>query len=1056
MRTAAPVLAALLSFAAQSQADPTWPAATDHMEEIVFQVQGFRGSLFTDIITPCDNEAAGPGRNTAAEWLRVGFHDMATHNRYFGGSGGLDGSIQFELKNGENTGPGHKTTLEFLANYLTARSSLADLIAAGVYASVRACGGPVVPLRLGRVDATGPSSGGVPQPQNSVGSFINQFDRLGFSQSEMIQLVACGHTLGSVHHAEFPQIIPTGHTQISFDESKAAFDNKVVTEYLDGTTNNPLVTYGRSSNRHSDFKVFNSDGNATISALADPTVFSNTCQAVLQKMIDVVPPSVTLTDPIVPYTVKPVDMQLTLNAGGTAFRLSGYIRIRTTTIPAASIQNVVLTWKDRNGNSCGSSACSYTATLQGVSTGLDDTFGFFPIDATIPVASGISSFVVTVNRAGGSSDIYDNNGNEYPLHDAVVLQNPQSCLLQGSGALTVSALVRNDLGDVPVTLGVSYLTPRNTTNDNPVPALNEATITMTKGDCVGLYTFYSGSFVIPGGLSYNARLSVTAGSGEAVFTDDFNKASNLAGTCSPFTGGVACGDVPATTVSTSSATGTAEPTSESTSVPASTTSTSATPTPTGPVVKPTVGGYVFVSCWTEGSGVRALSEAAFAYDEMTLESCMNNCTGYTYWATEYGRECFCGNSLHPSSSEAPLADCNMPCAGDPFEYCGAGNRLQLYSTTAAPTATSTATSTPTGVLSHKPTVGAYTFVGCQTEAAAGRALTGKPVLATDDLTLEACEAYCTGFEYFGAEYGRECFCGNSLAAGSVEAPLSDCSMLCAGNPLQYCGAGNRLELYRLSSSSEETSTAVTTAAPSSSTSTEAATTTSAPSTTLTSLIHVPTVSPFTFIGCWTEATGGVRALSDKATASGTEMTIEACAEFCSGYRYFGTEYSAECFCGNTLHASSTNASLEDCSMTCSGNPLQYCGGPSRLNLYENMSEPGSDPQTPPPPPQPSHPANVTAGSATWNFVACRTEATGVRALASEAWAADSMTLESCAGFCQGYKYFGTEYARECFCGNSFGPGSAEVPATDCSMPCAGNGGQLCGAGNRLSVYEREE
>ncbi|KAL1837323.1 hypothetical protein VTJ49DRAFT_3994 [Mycothermus thermophilus] len=1056
MRTAAPVLAALLSFAAQSRADPTWPAATDHMEEILFQVQGFRGSLFTDMITPCNNEAAGPGRVTAAEWLRVGFHDMATHNRYFnGGRGGLDGSLQFELKNGENTGPGHKTTLEFYANYLSARSSLADLIAAGVYASVRACGGPVIPLKLGRVDATGPDSGGVPQPQNSVGSFTNQFDRLGFSQPEMIQLVACGHTLGSVHAAEFPQIIPEGYSQISFDESRAAFDNKVVTEYLAGTTDNPLVTHGRKTNRHSDWKVFNSDQNVTISAMADPDVFSTTCQTVLQKMIDVVPAGVTLTEPIVPYSVKPVDMQLTLNAGGTTFRLSGYIRIRTTELPANSIQNVVLTWKDRDGNSCGSSACSYTATLQGVSTGLDDTFGFFPISATIPVASGISSFVVTVNRGDGSSETYDNNGNEYPLQDAVIMQNPQSCLLQGSGALTVSALVRNDIGDVPVTLGVSYLTPRNTPDDNPVPALNEATVTMTKGDCVGLYTFYSASFNIPGGLSYNARLSVTAGEGEVVYTDDFNKASDLSGTCSEFTGGIACGEVPSTTLLPSSTTSASESTSESTSAPASTTesstSTSATPSPTGPEVKPTVGGYVFVSCWTEGSGVRALSEAAFAYDEMTLESCMNNCTGFNYWATEYGRECFCGNSLHPSSSEAPLADCNMPCAGDPFEYCGAGNRLQLYSTTAMPSATPT----PTGALAHKPTVGAYTFVGCQTEAPAGRALTGKPVLATDDLTLEACEAYCTGFEYFGAEFGRECYCGNSLAAGSVEAPLSDCNMPCAGDQFEYCGAGNRLELYRLSSNVEETSSAVTTTAPTSAAeSTEPATTTSAPSTTLTTLIHVPTVSPFTFIGCWTEATGGVRALSDKTYASGTEMTIEACAEFCSGYRYFGTEYSAECFCGNTLHASSTNASLEDCSMTCSGNPLQYCGGPNRLDLYENTEVPETE--TPPPPPQPSQPATVTAGSNTWNFVACRTEATGARALASEAYAADEMTLESCAAFCEGYKYFGTEYARECFCGNSFGTGSVEAPATDCSMACAGNGGQLCGAGNRLSVYEREE
>lgn len=52
------------------------------------------------------------------------------------------------------------------------------------------------------------------------------------------------------------------------------------------------------------------------------------------------------------------------------------------------------------------------------------------------------------------------------------------------------------------------------------------------------------------------------------------------------------------------------------------------------------------------------------------------------------------------------------------------------------------------------------------------------------------------------------YCGNGLEAGSVVAPVTDCSMVCAGNPLEYCGNGNRLELYKLTS-------APTTAAPSS-------------------------------------------------------------------------------------------------------------------------------------------------------------------------------------------------------------------------------------------------
>lgn len=74
MRTRIPILANLLSLAiGAARADPTWPAATDEMEEIIFQLQGFRGRLFNDIISPCGNEAAGPGRVTASEWLRAAF-----------------------------------------------------------------------------------------------------------------------------------------------------------------------------------------------------------------------------------------------------------------------------------------------------------------------------------------------------------------------------------------------------------------------------------------------------------------------------------------------------------------------------------------------------------------------------------------------------------------------------------------------------------------------------------------------------------------------------------------------------------------------------------------------------------------------------------------------------------------------------------------------------------------------------------------------------------------------------------------------------------------------
>lgn len=51
------------------------------------------------------------------------------------------------------------------------------------------------------------------------------------------------------------------------------------------------------------------------------------------------------------------------------------------------------------------------------------------------------------------------------------------------------------------------------------------------------------------------------------------------------------------------------------------------------------------------------------------------------------------------------------------------------------------------------------------------------------------------------------------------------------------------------------------------------------------------------------------------------------------------------------------------------------------------------------------------------------------------------------------RYFGTEYARECFCGNVLTAGATTVATTQCSKTCTGNSAQLCGNGDRLSLYK---
>ncbi|KAL2760534.1 hypothetical protein ACRALDRAFT_2095766 [Sodiomyces alcalophilus JCM 7366] len=1042
MRINGLALLALLGVVTRTGADPTWPSSIDEVEEIMFQIASTRSRKFADSVNPCTSQASGPGRHSAAEWLRTAFHDMATAH-VFQGLGGLDASLQYELSNGENAGPGFATTLTWMAPYLSRRSSMADLIALGVYTSVRACGGPAVPIRAGRVDAVQGGSPGVPQPQNAIGIFRNQFQRMGFTSEEMVQLTACGHTLGGVHSSQFPDIVPPGtrpNDHAPFDSTVAVFDDRIVTDYLNGTTQNPLVVGPAVRiNKHSDFKLFNSDANATISAMAGASTFREICRTVLQKMIDTVPPGVTLGEPITPYQVKPVQLQLTLSPQLGALDFTGYIRVRTTEMPLDTIEGLTINYRNRNGGSeCGSGPCSFSLSVQGVGRGFDDTFAWFPIARQLPVSSGISSFTVTIRRTDGTSLLVDNNGNGYPLQDGVFLQRYQSCILATSGTTTLSAAVRNDRADLPVKAVISYKTPQT---GSVVPALNNMTLELTKGPCVGSYTLFSASTTIPGGLSVEADFDIISGEGSSALVDYFKKANILGGACQSFPQTGSC----TTPSSTSSSSETPASTDSIESNTASSTTSSTVPTES-PHHREVIGEYRLVSCWTEGDGVRALSGASFAYDSMTLESCMANCTGFDYWGTEYGRECYCGNSLHGSTSSAPLDECDMACGGDDTQYCGSGNRLELYSTTATRSSSATSSApTPTETPVRLPMVSDYAHVGCQTEGVGVRALQG-PVLVDDDMTLDMCADFCSNYVYFGTEYGRECYCGNSLHSSSEPAPLEECGMTCAGNPFQYCGAGNRIELYRANTPSMVVPTPTDSSSWASTSSTQESSTTTM---TEANPSHRPTVTPYMLVGCQTEGTGA-RALDGPSYASGTEMTLEACAEFCEGYRYFGTQYSAECFCGNRLHDTSLPAPLSECPMLCSGNPSEYCGGPDRLTLYRNDDIPSEEPD-----PEPRQPA-FAGDDFVW--LGCWTEpvAAGARALDGPTTASDDMSNEVCAEFCDGFAYFGTEYGRECFCGDEIHEGSEELDEEECNMRCSGARDEFCGNSNRLSVYARDE
>ena len=277
----------------------------------------------------------------------------------------------------------------------------------------------------------------------------------------------------------------------------------------------------------------------------------------------------------------------------------------------------------------------------------------------------------------------------------------------------------------------------------------------------------------------------------------------------------------------------------------------------------------------------------------------------------------CGHNLANGAGAAAAADCSMACSGNSTEACGGPNRLNLFwSGQAGP--------------SIVPRIGPYAYFGCQTEATNGRALTAKAI-ASNTMTLEACESACAGYTYFGTEYGSECkhphsfvsccvlipagYCGNSFSAGSNPAPATDCQMPCVANVSEYCGAGNRLLVYQLNATGTGTGTTPTATA-------------TAPSST----VSLPT--EWIYDGCWVDGLNG-RVL-DYQQPDNQNNTVELCIAICSrlGFSIAGLEYGMQCFCDNFIQEGGALAVAQaDCNIPCSGNSAQICGAGNRLSIY---------------------------------------------------------------------------------------------------------------------------
>ncbi|KAI9864385.1 MAG: hypothetical protein M1813_003305 [Trichoglossum hirsutum] len=171
--------------------------------------------------------------------------------------------------------------------------------------------------------------------------------------------------------------------------------------------------------------------------------------------------------------------------------------------------------------------------------------------------------------------------------------------------------------------------------------------------------------------------------------------------------------------------------------------------------------YRYLGCYKENNPGRQLQNQIYGSQSNENGRCTQACfdAGYTFAGTQYHSECWCGNNLPNLLTDKD--NCNFVCAGNASQICGGngfftdGAYISLFADAKKYINGTTIPGAPTGGPIVNPGDGQFNSLGCYTEATTGRALS-KLGVATDTLTITSCFAACAGYQYAGAEYGREC------------------------------------------------------------------------------------------------------------------------------------------------------------------------------------------------------------------------------------------------------------------------------------------------------------
>jgi len=186
---------------------------------------------------------------------------------------------------------------------------------------------------------------------------------------------------------------------------------------------------------------------------------------------------------------------------------------------------------------------------------------------------------------------------------------------------------------------------------------------------------------------------------------------------------------------------------------------------------------------------------------------------------------------------------------------------------------------------------------------------------------------------------------------------------------------------------------------------------------------------YEYLGCYADVA------DDRALPNwqGQNLSLERCAELCSGYKYFNRQLTQQCWCGNGDYAKHGETTGCVCDQSNIGSFVSC--------TYEVQHVPSTSPSL-------SLAPSSAPTDTEYYYLGCYKDYTNNNRRVLPVYKGKDKSFDQCANLCASYRYFGRQGQQECWCGDAdYDRYGLQPDGCQCDTSFIG--------ANRNCVYERK-